>query len=255
MTFIRRYITDTDTYLKESIKIQINDDLEKNFFYKNDFDNSVDDFIEFLKNTPLVKRINGYEPFVFAINMSSKKLMDYFYQLQTQNGEKIDINKRTANGWTNLIHAVRNSNIEIVEYLISLGADIEGTDLYGNTPLICAASFGKSKILEYLINKGADVNKLNSSNEDALFYTTIHSQYKCFSILIAAGANYTHNHSKCLRNILEGYSWDQANFISVLKFTCKEDLNILKDLQKLPIKPYYPIVSYPYNEYCSIEDI
>ena len=47
---------------------------------------------------------------------------------------------------------------EIVEYLVSKGANIEAKDDYNYTPLHLASYFGKPDIVKYLVSKGANKN-------------------------------------------------------------------------------------------------
>ena len=49
-------------------------------------------------------------------------------------------------------------HVEVAELLIANGADVDGTDKYGNTPLHYAAHHGRKETTKLLITKGADVN-------------------------------------------------------------------------------------------------
>jgi len=49
-------------------------------------------------------------------------------------------------------------HVEVTELLIASGADLEGTDKYGNTPLHYAAHHGLKETAKLLITKGADLN-------------------------------------------------------------------------------------------------
>ena len=57
-----------------------------------------------------------------------------------------------------LLWAALMGHVEVAELLIANGADLDGTDKYGNTPLHYAAHHGRKETTKLLITKGADVN-------------------------------------------------------------------------------------------------
>jgi ankyrin repeat protein len=76
------------------------------------------------------------------------------------NGAKDKVNAKNEKGFTPLHDAAqRNSNVDVLEYLVAEGAEINATTNDGSTPLHCAAlSNSNVKMLECLIALGADVN-------------------------------------------------------------------------------------------------
>ena len=67
------------------------------------------------------------------------------------------VQERYAHGDTALHHATRNGDLEIVEQLVSAGADVNGTTDNGHFPLYCAAGHGHVETTRYLIENGADL--------------------------------------------------------------------------------------------------
>ncbi|XP_053198303.1 transient receptor potential cation channel subfamily A member 1b [Scomber japonicus] len=59
---------------------------------------------------------------------------------------------------TPLHRATIFDHMELAEYLISLGADLNSTDCEGNSPLLLATSCGAWKTVALLLSKGANVN-------------------------------------------------------------------------------------------------
>ena len=77
-----------------------------------------------------------------------------------------EVNKvHELDGWTPLICAIEGKNKEIVEYLISKGADVNHYDVDGWTPLFHAQVRKFKEIEELLKNNGAQLP--NSSNFDS----------------------------------------------------------------------------------------
>lgn len=77
-----------------------------------------------------------------------------------------DVNSQDYAGWTPLHEAANFGNLEIVNYLVTHGADIDhsgGEKCNWVTPLIDAASNGYVEVMRLLIKKGA-----NCSHKDKM---------------------------------------------------------------------------------------
>ncbi|MCE5364983.1 ankyrin repeat domain-containing protein [Pseudomonas anguilliseptica] len=115
--------------------------------------------------------------------------------------KKTDLNERAAYGWTPLMMAIAQGDLETAKTLLDLGADPDITNLQkrsalhfaaryanlesclllieyganlniqdtrGNTPLIIATSYGSLEIVEALVSAGADTGIQNALKESAL---------------------------------------------------------------------------------------
>lgn len=80
------------------------------------------------------------------------------------------IHMKSEKGQTPLHLAVQNGNQEIVDFLISQGADINARDGEGNTPLITALASRKTDTARFLLSKGVDVKIKNTQNQPAIFF-------------------------------------------------------------------------------------
>ena len=65
--------------------------------------------------------------------------------------------QRYARGDTALHHAARNGDLEIVEQLVSYGADVNAMSDHGQFPPYCAAGHGHVETTRYLVENGADL--------------------------------------------------------------------------------------------------
>ena len=84
------------------------------------------------------------------------------------------INMKSEKGQTPLHLAVQNGSQEIVDFLISQGADINAKDSEGNTPLITALALKKTNTARFLLSKGADVRIKNAQNQPAVILALMH---------------------------------------------------------------------------------
>lgn len=87
----------------------------------------------------------------------------------------VKINQVDDAGNTVLHYLARSKgqdNIEIIENLIELGANIEAKNKEGQTPLISAVLLGNVALVKELLAKGADVNAVDKDGNTPLIYAT-----------------------------------------------------------------------------------
>lgn len=75
------------------------------------------------------------------------------------------INARDNFKWTPLHHACHAGQLDVVEYLIDHGAEIDATTMNGGTPLTRAIESSRDSVVEYLIGKGCKVQTENSKGK------------------------------------------------------------------------------------------
>lgn len=78
----------------------------------------------------------------------------------------IDINKKDNGGFNALMVACEcaNTDIDLVKRLIDSGADVNATSGRKSTALMAAAKIGHPDIVELLVSKGADINARNADH-------------------------------------------------------------------------------------------
>lgn len=95
---------------------------------------------------------------------------------------------RIDNG-TLLHQAIAKKNLECVDLLITLGANINTQNRFGWTPLHAATFYNHTEITDILIAAGADLNTSDHVGETALHCATLADSQDVALKLIAAGAN------------------------------------------------------------------
>ena len=72
------------------------------------------------------------------------------------------MSRRKQKDGQTLLHRVAKANsADVLEYLVSLGADINAMTIYGETPLFHAVEDRNDPAVKYLMSQGADVNAKN----------------------------------------------------------------------------------------------
>jgi ankyrin repeat protein len=100
-----------------------------------------------------------------------------------------------------LLAAVQGSNVEISEYLVSEGADVNFLDPWeGGTPLSYAAAANNLRLVQFFVSAGADPN-IQTNDIIPLFSATLTHNLQIVQALVAAGAD-IHIQSAKQRNVL-----------------------------------------------------
>ena len=93
-----------------------------------------------------------------------------------------DINLEDNSGSFPLINAVRSGNKDLVELMLSEGADLKSTN-NGQTALMNAAAFGEEDITKILISAGSEVEKTERQGMTALDLAKSRNNEKVINIL------------------------------------------------------------------------
>lgn len=91
-------------------------------------------------------------------------------------------------GKNTLIYAATIGNLDIVQVLVTKGADINVQDKTGNSALMMAARNGHETVTQFLLDNGANVNLINDDGYSALIYATEKGQEQIAQQLRAKGA-------------------------------------------------------------------
>lgn len=87
--------------------------------------------------------------------------------------EGADINVANEKGWTPLVIAAFNQNMETVEALVDAGADVNHQSVNGTTVFLYTKTkimeTGEYSLLDYLLQKGAEINTRDFKKEWTVF--------------------------------------------------------------------------------------
>ena len=134
----------------------------------------------------------------FLTNFSIFFLVIFYFFIKGNNFEKekkiifyntSEINATDNNGETELMLAVKSQNLELVNKLIKVGADIGIGNNKGETCLMIAVKNNNSQIADVLINNATDVNAQNNDGETALILAVKNQKLELVNKLVKAGAD------------------------------------------------------------------
>ena len=102
-----------------------------------------------------------------------------------------DLNFTTVQDGTNpFVHASAINKIELVKFFSSeVGVKIDITDAFGNTALMKASEKGHVEIAEYLINNGSDINFQNKEGITPLMVAAEKNNFYVFKMLLDKNAD------------------------------------------------------------------
>jgi uncharacterized protein len=100
-----------------------------------------------------------------------------------------DPNQSEPDGTTPLHWAVQQDRLDIVQALISAGANVNAKNRYGTPPLVVAAANGNASITKALLKAGADVRVMVPETGSVLIAAARTGNPEVIQLLLAAGAD------------------------------------------------------------------
>eukprot|EP01129_Flabellula_baltica_P002230 TRINITY_DN12064_c0_g1_i1.p1 TRINITY_DN12064_c0_g1~~TRINITY_DN12064_c0_g1_i1.p1 ORF type:complete len:322 (-),score=65.79 TRINITY_DN12064_c0_g1_i1:56-1021(-) len=150
------------------------------------YDKNVDFYLAFHKNEELIDHY-GNTPLYWAAHYGNKEAVRRLVE-----GYKFPINWQNYSGETALSAAIKESHIDIVQYLIEHGANPNIANASQETPLHIAACMGETVICELLLKYGAYVDLEDEYGETALHWAVREESMEVIDLLVRYGADPHH---------------------------------------------------------------
>jgi ankyrin repeat protein len=103
--------------------------------------------------------------------------------------QRPDINAAEVDGSTALHWAAQRDNLEMVDLLLTAGANPKAANRYNVTPLSLAAMNGNAGVIERLLKAGAGANDVSEEGQTALMTAALNGKVEAVKVLLAHGAN------------------------------------------------------------------
>jgi len=101
-----------------------------------------------------------------AVKDGRKDIIEWLFCLHSD----LDVNSEDENGSSLLHDAAFNGHVNVMEFLIDHGADVEAENAIGKTPLFMLATMGHTEAMRWLVNeKGASVEARDNNGRTPIF--------------------------------------------------------------------------------------
>lgn len=105
--------------------------------------------------TDKATRLQGCSPIFQAVILGNLRILMILFSKRNSH------NVINEQGQTLLHVAAHEGHVEIVDFLLRCGANLDARDRHGNTPLHCAVVSGREKIVQALVGAGANMDLVN----------------------------------------------------------------------------------------------
>ena len=147
-----------------------------------------------LAGREITREITGITVLMLAVLIGKKELVEMLITAGA------DVNAHTSNGDTALLEAAYSGDLDIVELLLKNGAHSNARGDKGYTALACAVEQGHKEVVLLLLSKGADSTFTYEYTEGAqgtlLILATHKGQKEIIDILLATGVDINQHNSK-----------------------------------------------------------
>ena len=129
-------------------------------------------------------------PLDWAIEDNHTEIADLLRKHGAKTGEELKAELPKLEIEQSLLQAIKAGNIEAVKQHLEAGTDVNASDNLGRTALHKASGWqGQREIVELLISNGADVNAKRSDGAIPLHYAVYYNRMENAEILLSNGAD------------------------------------------------------------------
>jgi ankyrin repeat protein len=128
-----------------------------------------------------------------------------------------EVNMQGLGGWTAVVAAAFENYVEIVELLVARGADVNKKTNDGITALMNAVGNCNMKITKLLISYGANVNASDNYGETVLMYAASRSCKNIVELLLSKGANINARNNKGKTALISAQERDKKEIVELLR--------------------------------------
>ncbi|XP_076083369.1 uncharacterized protein LOC143054293 isoform X2 [Mytilus galloprovincialis] len=142
--------------------------------------------IDLIRNLINIKDDNGINCFIISCLRGYDELVEFFITVGADVDGQIGF-------FTPLTAACQAGHLKTVEILLKGRSNIDGANTEGETPLYTACVGGYYSLVNFLIEKEADINKQNKYRRTPLYATCLMGHVAIVSLLVNKGKNVFHN--------------------------------------------------------------
>jgi ankyrin repeat protein len=144
------------------------------------------EYLENEKNADMtLKRKDGISGFELSCSFGYLEIVQYWLE----KGADVDV---VGNGYYTPLHwSCGNGHLKVASLLLSNGADIEKLAADGKTPLCSAVITNHFNVVQFLVEKGAIVNHKALGGQTPLHLSSFHGRVENMKFLLSKGADAT----------------------------------------------------------------
>lgn len=128
-----------------------------------------------------------------------------------------NVNEKDGMGFTSLIRACAEGNLDLIKSLIERDADIEAKNNDGRTALMWACENGSVEIVSFLIGKGANLNAKDNQGLTALCTAAQNGHFTIVKLLVENGANIRYKANDTVLAIAEAQKSGDEQIVQYLE--------------------------------------
>jgi len=132
------------------------------------------------------KTLRGQTPLMMCAGSHSKEALETMKFLVDA---LADVEAKDEMGWTPLLHACRNNQVEIVGYLLEMNASLKARSSDGKTAVMLAAMDSTDNLVINLVNKKAQIDKKDERGWSVLFFACEDGRHDLVKWLLKKQAN------------------------------------------------------------------